>query len=459
MSEKDEILDGLPEENDLQNFDLDEIMKEFGGGENPEESTDPMPETETDDPDPEQLLQPDIPETPAAEPVGEPEEQQPAQTPEITGDTVRLDHLADALKEMVEGRLSASETPVEEEQNPEPFSAEWEPEYEQPMGDYIPPEPIIFRPKSRLRELKRKLIAGPEKRYYELSEQGLGKLQVTIFLNVLVVLLAVGSTVLYGLNLVQENRMKLLIFVQVLVMLMAGLLGSYRMLEGAGDLLRKRFTLNTLLLITFMACCADGVFCLLEQKVPCCAAFSLEMLMCQWGTYQKRVTEMGQMDTLRKATQLDGVVATPDYYEGRPGFLRREAQVEEFMDHYRETSGPEKTLQIYSLIALVAAIAIGVAAGVLHSVVLGVRAFAAALLAAVPVTAFITLSRPMAILERRLHKLGTVICGWQGVKAMSVTAAYPLGDLDLFPAGSTKMNGVKFSASGIRMRLWPMPRH
>ena len=445
MSEKDEILDGLPEENDLQNFDLDEIMKEFGGGENPEEPTDPMPETETDEPDPEQLLQPDIPETPAAEPVGEPEEQQPAQTPEITGDTVRLDHLADALKEMVEGRLSASETPpAEEEPNPEPFSAEWEPEYEQPMGDYIPPEPIIFRPKSRLRELKRKLIAGPEKRYYELSEQGLGKLQVTIFLNVLVVLLAVGSTVLYGLNLVQENRMKLLIFVQVLVMLMAGLLGSYRMLEGAGDLLRKRFTLNTLLLITFMACCADGVFCLIEQKVPCCAAFSLEMLMCQWGTYQKRVTEMGQMDTLRKATQLDGVVATPDYYEGRPGFLRREAQVEEFMDHYRETSGPEKTLQIYSLIALVMAIAIGVVAGVLHSVVLGVRAFAAALLAAVPVTAFITLSRPMAILERRLHKLGTVICGWQGVKAMSVTAAYPLGDLDLFPAGSTKMNGVKF---------------
>ena len=213
MSEKDEILDGLPEENDLQNFDLDEIMKEFGGGENPEEPTDPMPETETDDPDPEQLLQPDIPEIPAAEPGWEPEEQQPAETPEVTGDTVRLDHLADALKEMVADRQPTPETAPEEEPNPEPFSEEWEPEYEQPMGDYIPPEPIIFRPKSRLRELKRKLIAGPEKRYYELSEQGLGKLQIAIFLNVLVVLLAVGSTVLYGLNLVQENRMKLLIFV------------------------------------------------------------------------------------------------------------------------------------------------------------------------------------------------------------------------------------------------------
>ena len=101
MSEKDEILDGLPEENDLQTFDLDEIMKEFGGGENPEEPMEPMPETETDEPDPEQLLQPDIPEIPAAEPGWEPEEQQPAQTPEVTGDTVRLDHLADALKEMV----------------------------------------------------------------------------------------------------------------------------------------------------------------------------------------------------------------------------------------------------------------------------------------------------------------------------------------------------------------------
>ena len=39
----------------------------------------------------------------------------------------------------------------------EPFSEGWEPEYEDPISDYIPPQPIVFRPKNRLRELKGRL--------------------------------------------------------------------------------------------------------------------------------------------------------------------------------------------------------------------------------------------------------------------------------------------------------------
>ena len=111
-------------------------------------------------------------------------------------DTVRLDEITKAVKEQnadldqtvvfhpVEetvaftpvGQEAASETtdqtiaftPVgqpEEEEAPvpvyheppkaEPYSEKWEPEYEQPISDYIPPEPIVSHPKSRLRELKK----------------------------------------------------------------------------------------------------------------------------------------------------------------------------------------------------------------------------------------------------------------------------------------------------------------
>ena len=454
MSEKDEIWEALPEEGDTQEFDLEDILKEFHtDGEISETDSELLEDAE----EPAKPEEPEQNGTEAEAAEQEAEETEPAQeaagtepvaeeTPVLTGDTVRLDDLSAALKESAEkpqpvpGAVQIGEEPAKAE----PFSEEWEPEYEQPMGDYIPPEPIVFRPKSRLRELKKKLVSGPEKRYYELSELGVGKLQLGIFLNLLLVLLAIGSTVLFAANMVQDNRMKLMIFMQVFVMLTAGLLGSYRLMEGAADLFRKRFTLNTLLAITFVACCADGVFCLVYEKIPCCAAFSLEMLMCQWSAYHKRITEMGQMDTLRKATMLDGIAKVPDYYEGRPGFLRKEGQVEDFMDHYAEVSTPEKALGMYAMIALIVSVAVGLTAGLLHSAVLGVRAFAAALLAAVPVTMFITLSRPTAILERRLHKLGTVICGWRGIKEMSGTAIYPLGDLDLFPAGSTRMNGVKF---------------
>ena len=42
-----------------------------------------------------------------------------------------------------------------------------------------------------------------------------------------------------------------------------------------------------------------------------------------------------------------------------------------------------------------------------------------------------------------MHRLGAVICGWQGIKALSKKAVFPLDDADLFPLGTVKLNGVK----------------
>jgi hypothetical protein len=89
----------------------------------------------------------------------------------------------------------------------------------------------------------------------------------------------------------------------------------------------------------------------------------------------------------------------------------------------------------------------GVAVGIVHSPWLGLQVFSAALLVAVPASAHVTLSRPMTLLQRRLKKHGSVICGWQGVLGLSRPAAFPLTDTDLFPAGSAKLNGVKFYGS------------
>ena len=445
----------MDEKDEIQEFTLEDIMREFGSDSEdaPEEAGEPAAET----PEGEQSSSEAAPEEPKSEP---PESPAPASgdtvrldgvvsavKPKVTGDTVRLDAIPQGLK----GKPSDA-APVEEPETPaepekpkaEPFSENWEPEYEQPIGDYVPPEPIVFRPRQRLRELKKALVAGPEKRYYDLAEMGLGKLQLAIFGCFVIMLLSAASTVMYALDMVQPQRMKLLIFFQVLSMLLAALMGSHRLLEGAGDLLRKRFSLNTLLLVTFLACCADAVFCLVYEKVPCCAAFSLEMTMSLWAACQRRSAEMGQMDTMRKAVRLDSIVSQKEMYEGRPGFLRGEGQVADFMDNYDQISGPEKVLNGYALAALGVSVIVGVVAGVLHSPLLAVRAFAAALLAAMPATIFITLSRPAALLEKRLHKLGTVICGWQGVKGLSENAVYPLKDYDLFPLGSAKMNGVKF---------------
>lgn len=440
------------EEMERQEFDLDDIMREF--------SDHPQMEEE-----PEEDIAEEILRTAEEEPVQEQEEspvtgdtiRMDAIRP-VTGDTLRMDAIRPAKGKLPKGTFRGAapleeedilepEVPVQEQPKEEAFTESWEPEYEQPMGEYVPPQPIVFHPKSRLRELKRKLVAGPEKRYYELSEKGVGRLQAAIFLSLLVVLISAGSTAMYALQMVQENRMRLMIFGQFFAMLLSALLGSFQLIEGVADLFKKRFSLNSLLVFTFIVCCADAVLCLKQLRVPCCAAFSLEITMSLWNTYHRRTVEMSQMDTMRKANHLDKLSAVPEYDEDRKGFVRGEGQVEDFMDTYNSPAGPEKVLSIYALCALAAGLLLGVAAGVFHGVSAGVQVAAVTLLAALPATAFIALSRPAVLLQRRLHKLGAVLCGWQGVKGLCGKAVFPISHEDLVPAGSVRMNGVKFYGS------------
>ena len=382
-----------------------------------------------------------------------------AKAPTLPEDTIRLDDVAKAVAETEAAdtdQQTVRFTPPAQPDTPlppqppipekaEPYSENWEPEYEQPISDYVPPEPIVFRPKSRLRELKRKLIEGPEKRFYELEEMGTGKLQTAIFLNVLITLASIAGVVAYQFGFVGEERMRLLIFSQVFCLLMSGLLGSYQLMDGIGDVIRrKHFSLNTSLLLSFLACAADAVLCLMQLRVPFCAVFCLHMTMSLSGAYHRRSIETAQMDTMRKATRLDSLVLSEDYYEGNPGYLRGEGQVEDFMDHYDAPSGPEKVLSVYALIATLLSIGCGVAAGMRFGLNEGLLVFSTALMVSLPVSTHAALSRPMALLQRRLKKHGSVICGWQGVVRLCRKAAFPLTDTDLFPSGSVKLNGVKF---------------
>ena len=352
---------------ELTDLDLEDILKEFGDVQDSESVTE-----ETADETQEERME----EVPA---------QEQTEQPAVPGDTIRLDDLAQVNRpeNTVKNAVVTAETvrlyPIMLEATEEASVAE-EPAVEEPatektaeeepaqMEEPEPPRaaPIVFDPRAKLRELKRKLVAGPERRYYELSEVGVGKLQMAMFLCLVVVAVSAGVGVMYNLDMIPENRMRLMVFGQVLAMLLGALMGSYQMLDGLASFLKGKFTANTLLCFTFLACCADSVFCLQELRVPICAAFTLEVMMSLWATYHQRTTEMGMMDTMRKAIRLHSVVKCPDFYEGQNAVLRGEGQVEDFMDHYQDTTGPEKVQNIYALVALIVSAAVAVAAGILH---------------------------------------------------------------------------------------------
>ena len=333
-------------------------------------------------------------------------------------------------------QVLAAETPAEEAPKAPTPAFEVEEEFI--------PSPILFAPRSRLKELKKQLVAGPEKRYYALSETGTGKLQMALLLNLIVVLVCVAVTTMFTLKMIPENRLRLVIFSQVLAMLVSALLGSHLMVDAVADLLKGRFTVNTLLTVTFAACLLDGIFCLMELRIPCCTAFSLEMTMALWARLQKRNTELAQLDTMRKAVRLNGIVKVDNFYNGKDGLLRKEGQVSDFMDTYEKPSTPEVMQSIYAALSLLACLGIAGFTGAMHGLTMAVQILSTSLLVAVPASFFVSISRPMAILETRLHMVGTVLCGWAGVRDLVGKAVFPLRDQDLFPQGSMKFNGVKF---------------
>ena len=176
----------MNEHDELQEFDLDDILNEFheepeeapeeqhAEGAIPEEqsATEAFPMDQFPD---EMFLEKDLPEEPLTVP----------QTP-VTGDT---------LVHQIPVKAPRQEVPTE----PDTLRMEKlsdvapAPKAEEPAPKPRP-KVIEIDPKLRLRELKKALIAGPEKRYYELDQEGVGRLQTGIFVNILIVLLCAAVT-------------------------------------------------------------------------------------------------------------------------------------------------------------------------------------------------------------------------------------------------------------------------
>lgn len=434
-----------------EDFDLEAILSEFHEDSPEQKDASEIPEFAEEIPQLTEAQQAE--QTPAAEAT-------PVNDAALEGNTVRFDPISEEQLQALafsgtpeETKESPAEEPAQQTQpSPaaEPASPEDGPKMKKVSGpafdveeEFIP-APELFTPRPRLRELKKKLVSGPEMRYYALSEIGTGRLQLAILVSLLVAALSAAVTVRFSMGLTSDNHLKLVIFSQILCLMLSGLMGIQLIMDSIAQLFKGRFTVNTLLTITFAVCMVDGFFCLKELRVPCCCAFSLEMAFALWARLQERNTEIAQLDTMRKAVRLHSITRVKKFYNGKDGLLRSEGEVEDFMDTYQQMPAPQLVQSIYAGLSLVACLAIAVLAFLRMGSGMALQIFATSLLVAVPASYFVSISRPAAILEQRLHMVGTVLCGWQGVKGLKGKAAFPMYDKDLFPMGSTKLNGVKF---------------
>lgn len=413
------------DQKDALNLELEDIIREFG-------------------------------EKPAEEKFAQPEEME---------DTIPLDDLIEACAEPAAADETVEFTPVETEttrrfealgEETKIFAAveddtrTFVPSGEMPsLEDTVAlgeekKEPEIKRLHTPFQVMRRKIVEGPERQYYALREKGIAKLQTVLLLSFLVAVVSVGTALLNGMGYVSGDRLRLMIFGQILMMLFSAFLGAFQLVDGLFLLFKLRFRPNTMLFFTFIVCCVDGVFCLKSLRVPCCSVFCVQVFMSLWGACMQRKTDTCRTDTMRGAKMLSGIGVKGNYADGIKGFLRCEGDVDDFMNTYGKDGAPEKALGLYCFIAFLASVAVGGAVCVLESVELGVQVCAAALLAAMPATMLITLERPARLLERKFYKLGVVLCGWQGIKGLSGKAFFPITHEDIFPEGTVKLNGVKF---------------
>ncbi len=311
----------------------------------------------------------------------------------------------------------------------------------QPVPEEPPQAPIAFPP-SRLHQLREKLEKGPQQRYAALGEKGLGRMRAGLVIHGVLFLAAVVMALLaYRADGLQ---LKLMTAGELVILLLSALVGCRRLLEGVEAIGRRSFRMESLLAVSFLVCFLDGLLCIGNEHLPFGSVFALQMLMAQWGEYQKRQTELSQLDTLRKASDLTAVVKNENYYKNQPAYQTAPGRLEDFMDHYREETGPEKALSNYVLGVAALGAVLALLAAILHGPATGMRVYAAALLAAVPASTFVCIRRPAAILEKRMHKLGTVLCGWRGLENIETHGFYPLEHSDLLPANHVKLNGVRF---------------
>ena len=362
----------------------------------------------------------------------------------MEGDTIRMDPIP--VREPIP-RFEGPRMPaLQKEPDIEPFSEDWEPEYDEPMGQYTPKNPIPF-PKDRARALREKLAEGPEKRFYELTAAGISRPRLSALIGLMIFLVSTCVTLAFTMGYIPPERIQPVIFCQLLAVLLAALLCSGRLVQGLVGLVRGRFTLSAFLLVTALVCLADAIICLQQRRISCCNIFCLEVALAQWAICHERNTEISRMDTLRKAPDLKAVAKIEDYYDGTAGYVSVPGEPEAFLDHYQAPSGPERLLHTYTAIAVLSCMALAIVTGVTAGWSYAMQVLTAGILVSLPATVFISMRRPEAVLENRMHSLGTVLCGWQGIRAVDRDVIFPISHKELFPVDAIQMNGMKFYGS------------
>lgn len=419
-------------------FSLEEILVEFGGGEErrllrgteAEEVTPPAPQAASapEVPGKRRGTAPKQPAQPEPEKVELPPSPRPISLEEVVGTTVDavMEENREPLLKPRRRRWLFSRKPMVEEETEELYQCAPAPEPE-PEEEPIGPEPDLMDVSEACRRESRRL-GGP--------------LPAAAAVSLLPVILLAAET--YGLEMpLWTGQVKTQCLVLLGCLVVVSLL-TRRVYISAFRLLAQRRCSSQLLAV--LSAIASGADCLVRLTVPTrtdvmpyAAVSCMALTFALWGAVREG---RGYFDTFRSAAVDDD----PPYLvtETDRGACKQRGAVPGFYT----TAIRDNAMTLWQAVLLPVVLVASLVFAGLSSLSQGRGAdfllnWSAILAAGATFALPLCWGLPFSHLARHLQKAGCAVAGWSGAEKISGQRRMILTDGDLFPPGTIQLNGVK----------------
>lgn len=425
----------LNNEAPVEQYDLEDIMREFGGW--------------TQEPEQVQtILQQETTVLPEVKP-----------TADVTGDTVRFTPIGEPEEEPEPElpRLEPVQMP-EEPEIPEPDKAQLREERRAARREQQRFRRLSRQRKKALRAKRRAQRRNEPEVVYPSAEEAcaayakggtlrLRSMICAMIFAVQAVLLILSQYPLGKLDL--SNLSSTFSVLMLALLLTQSVLSADVFVRGVYLALKLKFDLMTMLVLTVIITVMDAFFAIPAGRLPFCGTASLALLVALRSVALEKKAKWRTLKTVLSMDQPVAAVKEEKAWHDLDCIFRQEGSQEDFTAMLETPDAAQKTMRIYVPIAGVLTFLLAVSAAFAGSNFLW--AWAGLLTAALPVGGFIACCRPFSILASRLSKAGAAICGWRGAKVLSGEGGIVMEDNDLFPEGNISMNGMKmFSELPVR---------
>ena len=163
-----------------------------------------------------------------------------------------------------------------------------------------------------------------------------------------------------------------------------------------------------------------------------------------WGKYMKQLTLRTACRTAATAKTPYLVTLDEDKWNGRSVFTKWSGTTEGFGSQIQSDDGAMRVFRPMAGLLILACLLFSLISSVAKDRgELFFWCLSAMLCAAASFSGALAFPLPFRLLSRRLAGVGAALAGWEGIRRQAKNSGILLTDTDLFPPGSTALNGVK----------------